>query len=1071
MEKYCLYCMEPLKDGSTRCGHCGKDISYTAPAHHISAGEVLNKKYLVGAALGEGGFGITYIGRDLTLDMRVAIKEYFPNGYVNRNNEFSNTLSESSTQSRKEFFNNGLERFLKEARILARFSGEPGIVDVRDFFEENNTAYIVMEYLDGKTLKQLLEESRTLNYEEVMRLLTPIMMSLKEIHKQGLIHRDISPDNIMIIGNKARLLDFGAARNVSAIANKSLSVMLKPGYAPEEQYRSKGNQGSWTDVYAISATIYRCITGVTPDDAAQRVYTDEVKTPSELGINVPSYFEKALMKGMAVFQKDRYATIDELISGLNGSAASDNEDEDDQKTIYLSKSVTSDNEDDMPTRYLENEDDKPTSYLDSAADSEDAKKTTYQPPVYKPTPVSEPAVAHESKPVQEPKTAPEPAPVIQNQSAAVPAKAEHNTSDNEDDMPTRYLENEDDKPTSYLDSAADSEDAKKTTYQPPVYKPTSAPEPTPVHEPKPAPEPAPVIQSRAAVVPKKTENVPVPVPAAPIEKAKSKGSFKTKLIILISAAALLVIAGVVIIPNVLRSIVSNTLYNDDTSNINIYGQTLTREDTAQIAKNKNLKSVIFNKCVFENGAEKELSKIENRLFSFSMKDCSGFSDLSFISALSPSSLLEVSNCGITDNMLDTVQLSQCPDSLILNGNPELSTLKILEQLPEFSMWRLDISDTAISDLSLLERCTALSFLRANNCRLTDLSALGKMPANSSEFNSLSLYLNNNEIKDLTPLKECPIVRLEISDNEVSTLEPLADCKKLTWLYADRNKLTSLTGLENSLYLTHLSARENKISELSGITNCTILERVDLSKNEISDISLLSKSKETLGWLYLNGNTLDDIHVLDDFKALHYLNIDDTSVSELPEGCTGLIGISAQNNKLLTASELQDCRELEYVYLADNDILLAGDFNSDKLTVCDLSGNGFNYVSANNWGSLAAVYNNPIGEDISVPEEYPDISEKANTNRDTGIVLTAEKIILSYSDSINFSGLKERGVKSFDIVDCPKDKQISLKKQLDTVNFITPEEAQKEILSKRIFLDGFSPAEEMVIAEIHKNDLR
>ena len=295
---YCNFCMNPIEDNEIECSFCGKGVTNQVFAHHLTPGTVLNKKYYVGASLGEGGFGITYIGRDITLDLKVAIKEYYPAGYVNRNNTVSLDVQDSETQSRKDFFVQGKTRFLEEARILAKFSGEPGIVNVRDFFEENNTAYIVMEYLEGETLKEYLKVKKVLTPEQTLNLMMPIMLSLKEVHKQGLIHRDISPDNIMLVGNNVKLLDFGSARNVTAIANRSLSVMLKPGYAPEEQYRSKGNQGAWTDVYAICATMYKCITGITPDDSTQRVYKDELKTPTALGIVINPDIEHALMKGL-----------------------------------------------------------------------------------------------------------------------------------------------------------------------------------------------------------------------------------------------------------------------------------------------------------------------------------------------------------------------------------------------------------------------------------------------------------------------------------------------------------------------------------------------------------------------------------------------------------------------------------------------------------------------------------------------------------------------------------------------------------------------------------------------------
>jgi len=346
MSKYCNHCMAQMETEGTKCPVCGKENTGSVPAHHLLPGTILNGKFYVGAALGEGGFGITYIGRDIKLDMKVAIKEFYPNGYVNRSNTTSPQVNDSVTEGRRDFFEKGRERFLKEAQILAKFSGEPGVVDVRDFFEENNTAYIIMEFLDGVDLKTYLKEKGTLTPEHTIQLLLPVMNSLKKVHAQGLIHRDISPDNIMVIGDKVKLLDFGAARTVSAEANKSLSVMLKPGYAPEEQYRSKGNQGPWTDIYALCATMYKCITGITPDDATQRVFSDEVKTPSALNVSIKPEIEKAIMRGMSVHQTDRYQCVEDLIRGLQGIevavagsdytvAAGKNVADDDIETVYV----------------------------------------------------------------------------------------------------------------------------------------------------------------------------------------------------------------------------------------------------------------------------------------------------------------------------------------------------------------------------------------------------------------------------------------------------------------------------------------------------------------------------------------------------------------------------------------------------------------------------------------------------------------------------------------------------------------------------------------------------------------
>jgi len=212
------------------------------------------------------------------------------------------------------------ERFLTEARILARFEKDDGIVNVKDFFEANNTAYIVMEYIDGLTLKEHLEQHGAFKVEDIVAKMRPVMESLARVHEQGLLHRDISPDNIkMPTEGNLKLLDFGAARFVSADLDKSITNMTKAGYAPEEQYRSGGDLGPWSDIYALCATIYKCITGITPSDAPQRLHNktrnrQDIAVPSELGVAIKPALEAAILKGMSVLQEERYQSISELLA-------------------------------------------------------------------------------------------------------------------------------------------------------------------------------------------------------------------------------------------------------------------------------------------------------------------------------------------------------------------------------------------------------------------------------------------------------------------------------------------------------------------------------------------------------------------------------------------------------------------------------------------------------------------------------------------------------------------------------------------------------------------------------------
>lgn len=325
---HCIFCMRPT-NGTPTCPHCGKAQQVQTPPHFLLPGTLLAGRFLIGAALGEGGFGITYIGRDEKLDMRVAVKEYYPQMLAARNNQVSSKVFSTPTADDKTAFLRGKQRFLEEARTLAMFAGTPGVVDVRDLFEANGTAYIVMDYLDGQTLGAYLKKKGRLSGEEVQRLFLPVMETLRPIHREGLIHRDISPDNIMLCGDGIRLIDFGAARSTTAKENKTLSVILKPGYAPEEQYRGKGVQGPWTDIYALCATMYKCITGVTPSDSPDRVENDDLVPPSGLGIRISPTLERVILKGLSVRQRDRYQTVDEMLADLGRSAPA----QDKQKTL------------------------------------------------------------------------------------------------------------------------------------------------------------------------------------------------------------------------------------------------------------------------------------------------------------------------------------------------------------------------------------------------------------------------------------------------------------------------------------------------------------------------------------------------------------------------------------------------------------------------------------------------------------------------------------------------------------------------------------------------------------------
>ena len=269
-------------------------------------------RYVIQKVLGQGGFGITYLGIDKLYGNKVAIKEYYPQKIAMRKAQYEDVVTVTSIEE-KNNYNKGKKRFLDEAQVMARFNKNEGIVKILDFFEANNTAYIVMEYLEGITLKQYLGKYGVLQFRNLIEMMLPLLEALIEIHSQGLIHRDISPDNIMVQHNgKLKLMDFGAARDYTESGNKSLTVILKPGYAPPEQYQTHGVQGPWTDIYALCATIYKCLTGITPPDAIARVMDDKFKEPDQLDGKLSPDIKKILWKGMNIFPEERYQDIGEF---------------------------------------------------------------------------------------------------------------------------------------------------------------------------------------------------------------------------------------------------------------------------------------------------------------------------------------------------------------------------------------------------------------------------------------------------------------------------------------------------------------------------------------------------------------------------------------------------------------------------------------------------------------------------------------------------------------------------------------------------------------------------------------
>ena len=276
----CMRCMHELAAEQKFCPECGRPCgSVNTESFALKPGTILDGKYLVGEMLGQGGFGITYIGFDLLLEQKVAIKEYFPmsTGMVSRENR--SMVVWSNAMMGKTGTQKGFDSFLKEARKMAKLGGIPGVVGVKSVFIQNETAYIVMDFIEGETLLKKLQREGPMPFDTCLSLLMPIIQALAEVHEHGIIHRDISPDNIMVRPDgRLILLDLGAAKDLDIQGRdgnvQSSQMVAKQGFSPIEQYQRNASIGPWTDVYAMAATIYYCCTGILPPTAVDRIVDD-----------------------------------------------------------------------------------------------------------------------------------------------------------------------------------------------------------------------------------------------------------------------------------------------------------------------------------------------------------------------------------------------------------------------------------------------------------------------------------------------------------------------------------------------------------------------------------------------------------------------------------------------------------------------------------------------------------------------------------------------------------------------------------------------------------------------------
>ena len=896
---------------------------------------LINDRYELIRIIGKGGFGTTWYARDTKLDMPVAVKE----------------LSDTDPARKK--------KFLREARTLARFAREPGIVNVRDYLEYNGKAYMVMEYLDGSNLNTKIAEGGPISFDAAYHLLRPVILVLGKLHSEGFIHRDVSPDNIIMQSDGTiKLLDFGAAWNSTSPENATTTITVKPGYAPYEQYAGKEQQGPFTDVYAVCATLYKCITGVTPPDSLKRAFYDEIKAPSLLGAKITPAEEKVLLRGLAVIPSDRIRSMDELQRLFDEAVG---------ERAPVADSAHTD-----PVRKTSSEGNRASN--DSSTLGYDPGKYAAQNQTAQRQPGQQYAAAgyaasgyaaqersvsgfsekRENKSTGSPSAGSEragrgPAPVSTEK-----AGRSANTADSENIRKQRSR-----KPKKTLIAlialiAAAAgvlffifRSGKSTSYRETKSEKAVVLEKTTVTAEK-----LQEIGKNANITNLTLDRCELS--DAMVEEISRLTHLEnltishctgfTTLDPLADAPALIYlhIAGQLYskltegsanldgsklftrdFPNITDLSVSGSIIDGGTDclghfpNLETISLTLLEPySIACIDKMPNLRNITLREVQSDGNGYLDLSGEEAKhlyghphLKFLSAVD-SELSDLGWAAECPELRQLYLSNCHISDlsPLADHTNLKE----LFLSNNKVESVLPLsgCEKLEE-----IRLSGNPLTSLSGLEGLKNLEELSISRTLVSDLTPL----AGCQKLRSLKC--RNAQISDLSGLENCPLTYLCADGNQIADLIPLSANNTMVNLVVSDNLLTSLTGCEQMIYLKKVIAARNALTGIEGIMNCSGIETLDVSNNQISELSPLQNSFTSLKNLNISDNLISEIEPLSVCTSLENLNADNNEIKSLSplEGCSKLTNIMAGNNALTDLSGLTGKPELNAVMVDHNQI--------------------------------------------------------------------------------------------------------------------------------------------------------
>ncbi len=868
----CLLCMrEKQSPGQIPCPYCGGDdrtLPVQSPA--LPPRTVLDNRYVLGKTLGQGGFGITYKAYDIRMHNTVAVKEYFPSSIVGRDSTVTNTVTVNAVKGGRAQteYASGLRHFLNEARRQARMASSPGVVTVTDFFEANNTAYYVMEYVDGYDLVKYMRESQPL--DEVIALLEPIAQSLEQIHASGMIHRDISPDNIMCAKNGSRkLLDFGASHSFTEDESTTGNATLKHGFAPPEQYGSSNMQGPWTDVYAFAATIYWCITGKVPQDSMDRsIGGDHLKKPIELGAILTPEAEKVLLRGMTLAVTARYQDMRSFWSALKKANA--------QKPAAAESAGT-------PTE-------KPEQTVVSTVVTKTEKPSYYY---------EEPEETVKADwPVNSQHPAPEESPfpggnVGRQENSRVPPSEE----------PEATVLHLDTEPVIEWKPSGNHLEDKPPEGEAGGGAPPEAPPP---------PE-----------EPERTE------PPKPFGHSLTQWIMLAVIVVL---AVLLV--GVLWHNKNLTGDTSTSWplwenQDEETETVTVAGEEVPLDATElYITGNASYTTQRFSNMSFieaESLTESDMAAIGElkELRTLYLVDLE-LNDLSALASLKNLTQL----CLYGNAITDLSPLSKLSDLTWLDlGNNKITSVSELSGLT--NLVRLYLQNNAITDLTGLEELTGVETLNLTNNHLENADALQQMQSlnilyvagcgltqrqlaelvealpecvlDVDVLTDIPEYVKIGDISYSTSTTAIYLDNMDLTDSELANLKYMVD---LTVLDLSGNRISNLNLLSGLTALTTLYLDSTNVEDISALSDLFRLEKLSLSNTSVSDLSPLEELTAITS-LDLSGTDVEDLSGISDLTSITTLNISNTPVTDL----SPIAGLEELNLLIMVGCNVEDMTQL------------------------------------------------------------------------------------------------------------------------------------------------------------------